>query len=436
MGVSRLFQRPTGCFMNDLSKVSIKRIEGLEDKLADIYAKIEEASSKGTAHSVGEVFWSQSSAKQDNPGSLPLFTGENVAVSDYSALHNFLLRNSALVTDETTYNTLKNNPKKDVPYYLIKNGRIYLPILRNFIKATNTTTGITEEDATTVTEKEGELTDHFHFFGNTNSTNNAVTFGATESKGQAPLPNTALKSGTSVLNGSGTVGGFDGESVSLAGNLITSIGVPAPSKAHVDPDNPWTVPTSTNTIETHPAYSTLYPWVSYVTNVHDIVTSTAYAKADLSNVTDIDQQSAVTSALESKQDVLPEGTPGYYLQKTETGVQWAEVKGSGGGGDPVNFSSSDTASIVKASDGTNQVSVTGVNTKSGTVKYDWEGTQEQYQKLVAEGSINEDWYYHITDDVAVGTPLNIIKTVLVTEDEYNSLTNPQANVMYAIKAEE
>lgn len=101
-----------------------------------------------------------------------------------------------------------------------------------------------------------------------------------------------------------------------------------------------------------------------------------------------------------------------------------------------SFSSSDTASIVKSSDGTNQVSVTGVNTKSGTVKYDWEGTQDQYQKLVSEGSINEDWYYHITDDVAVGTPLNIIKTVLVTEDEYNALTNPQANIMYAIKAEE
>jgi len=209
--------------MNDLSKVSIKRIEGLEATIADIYAKVDEASKKGTAHSVGEVFWSQSNLAEENVGALPLFTGDHVAASTYSALHAFILRHNELVKTKQEYDALVADTTKDCPYYAIDNGQIYLPIIRNY-----------------------------------------------------PA------------------------SISTANNQLS-----------VEDTN-------------------LYPWVSYVLTVHDIVTPTEYAKADLSNVTGIDQQSAVSTALEGKQDVLPAGTTGHYLQKTANGVQWAAVQGGGG----------------------------------------------------------------------------------------------------------
>ena len=277
--------------MNDLSKVSIKRIEGLEATIADIYAKIEDASKKGTAHSVGEVFWSQSNLAEENLGALPLFTGDHVAASTYSALHAFILRHNELVKTKQEYDALVADTTKDCPFYAIDNGQIYLPILRNFIKAANTTDGIEQVNA-----------------GLPNITGTATGFeGRTSATGafsMDPVGNTGAaehwvqRSGDNVL----TLDASKSSDVYGGSNTVT------------------------------PAHSTLYPWVSYVATVHDIVTPIEYAKADLSNVTGIDQQSAVNAALEGKQDVLPEGTTGYYLQKTSTGVQWANVQGGGGGG--------------------------------------------------------------------------------------------------------
>lgn len=183
--------------MNDLSKVSIKRIEGLEATIADIYAKIDDASGRGTAHSVGEVFWSQSNLAEENIGALPLFTGDHVAASTYSALHAFILRHNELVKTKQEYDALVADTTKDCPYYAIDNGQIYLPIIRNYLST-----------------------------------------------------------------------------ISTVNNQLS-----------VEDTN-------------------LYPWVSYVVTVHDIVTPTEYAKADLSNVTGIDQSSAVATELSTKQDTI------------------------------------------------------------------------------------------------------------------------------------
>ena len=94
------------------------------------------------AHSVGEVFWSQSSVKADNKGALPLFTGEDVAINDYSALYFFLLRNPALVKTKADYDALIADTTVDCPYYAIDNGRIYLPVLRNYLNTTDVESGV------------------------------------------------------------------------------------------------------------------------------------------------------------------------------------------------------------------------------------------------------------------------------------------------------
>lgn len=242
--------------MADNSKVNIKRIDGLEAALADIYSKIDEAGKTGTAHNVGEVFWSQSSAKQDNPGALPLFTGEYVAVADYGALHNFLLRNSALVTDETTYNTLKNDASKDVPYYLIKDSKIYLPILRHYIKNANTTDGITQSEA-----------------GLPNITGTATGF---EGRTSA--------TGAFSMNPVGNTGAAEHWVQRSGDNVLT-----------LDASQSSNVYGGSNTVT--PAHSTLYPWVSYLETKYDIVTADSYAESDLSNVATIDPSSAVATEL-------------------------------------------------------------------------------------------------------------------------------------------
>lgn len=46
------------------------------------------------------------------------------------------------------------------------------------------------------------------------------------------------------------------------------------------------------------------------------------------------QNKVIYTALQGKQATLPAGTAGYFLQKTATGVQWAEVQAGGGGGAP------------------------------------------------------------------------------------------------------
>lgn len=270
--------------MNDLSKVSIKRIEGLDDALTGIYTLIEEAAKTGTAHNVGQVFWSQSSVAADNPGALPLFTGDHVAVADYSALHSFLLRHSELVKTKADYDVLVADTTKDCPFYAIDNGQIYLPILRNFIKAANTTDGIEQVNA-----------------GLPNITGTATGFeGRTSATGafsMDPVGNTGAaehwvqRSGDNVL----TLDASHSSDVYGGSNTVT------------------------------PAHSTLYPWVSYVTTVYDIVTPTEYAQADLSNVTTVDAGSAVQPKLTAGDHITIDSNNRISV----TGVQTQVTAGEG-----------------------------------------------------------------------------------------------------------
>lgn len=111
----------------DRSKVNIARVDGLEERLQEIEQKL------STGLTVGQVIWSQSSRREDNPGCLPLFTGDHVSTEDYSGLHAFLLNNPANVTTKAIYDVLAANTEVDCPYYALDNGQIYLPILRNYL---------------------------------------------------------------------------------------------------------------------------------------------------------------------------------------------------------------------------------------------------------------------------------------------------------------
>ena len=56
----------------------------------------------------------------------------------------------------------------------------------------------------------------------------------------------------------------------------------------------------------------------------------------------------------------------------------------------------DDTTIVKNDN--NTLTSVATKTKSGTIKINWEGTNEQYEAGLANGSISSDWYCYITDD--------------------------------------
>lgn len=45
-----------------------------------------------------------------------------------------------------------------------------------------------------------------------------------------------------------------------------------------------------------------------------------------------------------------------------------------------------------------EITAVGVKTKSNIIKYDWIGTNAEYEALVVAGTVNPTWFYYITDD--------------------------------------
>lgn len=359
--------------MNDLSKVSIKRIEGLHEELAGLYDKIEEAAKTGVAYSVGQVFWSQSNLREENVGGLPLFTGEDVAVADYDALHRFLLRNSSVVKTKAEYDAIIADTSVDCPYYAIENGRIYLPLFRRCLELVHVT------PAVDIPEHTEEVTTNF--YGWTSSTN--ALYAWTHQSGTVYTSSQIPSVGDPVLDANGnqvswgtassapaTVTSYDAVNNTMTANAngagwamgvvypygfppwtfsrnsasdtgIITIYTKSTTPAVADPvySSPVAAATATGSIDNLgtntitatvsgaqatytrnqsvdtsitetvviPAYHedqvvestnvNLYPWVSYVTSVHDISTPIEYAKADLSNVTNIAAASPVQPKL-------------------------------------------------------------------------------------------------------------------------------------------
>ena len=80
----------------------------------------------------------------------------------------------------------------------------------------------------------------------------------------------------------------------------------------------------------------------------------------------------------------------------------------------------DTKTIVQNEDGT--LTSIGNKTKSDTIKIDWIGTKEEYDSGISDGTIQSDWFCHITDDEqTVDYSLYAIKTEV--QDSLNNKAN-------------
>ena len=76
--------------------------------------------SGGTKENIGDVKWSYSKLATDNPGRLPLFTGETIASANtiYPDFYNWLIEHPELLIDIETYNQNISNFGESAKYII------------------------------------------------------------------------------------------------------------------------------------------------------------------------------------------------------------------------------------------------------------------------------------------------------------------------------
>lgn len=100
----------------------------------------------GIGLSIGDVVFSYSSYATDNPGKLPLFTGETVASSGYPDFVAWLNEHPELQCTATEYeNSLTTYG--ECAKFVVNTYNIRLPLIKNYIKAANTTDGVKNIEA-------------------------------------------------------------------------------------------------------------------------------------------------------------------------------------------------------------------------------------------------------------------------------------------------
>lgn len=108
----------------------------------------DEASGKA-AHSMGEVFWSQSPLASDNPGGVPLWTGAYYANASalYPDFYAWVKEHTELCTTKADYDA-RLAQYGEVPFYVVDEveGSLRLPKLSNYIKNAGAE-GITQAEA-------------------------------------------------------------------------------------------------------------------------------------------------------------------------------------------------------------------------------------------------------------------------------------------------
>lgn len=99
---------------------------------------------------IGDVYYSQSSSSEDNPGALPLFTGELIsnASSAFPEFCTWLAAHSNLCITQSQYDT-RMSQYGECPFYVYNVGAdtIRLPKLVNYIKMANLSDGVTQKSA-------------------------------------------------------------------------------------------------------------------------------------------------------------------------------------------------------------------------------------------------------------------------------------------------
>ena len=134
----------------------------------------------GTKRSIGEVYFSQSALATDNSGALPLFTGETIASANtiYPEFYNWVSAHTELQCTSAEYEAALTT-YGECAKYVIGGGSLRLPLIRNYIKAANTSEGIKNIEAglPNITGKIGSLIAPY-------PTEGAFTSAVTSSTGQ------------------------------------------------------------------------------------------------------------------------------------------------------------------------------------------------------------------------------------------------------------
>lgn len=97
---------------------------------------------------LGKVYLSQSSLASDNSGALPLFTGETIASANtiYPDFYNWVLAHTELQCTSAEYESALST-YGECAKYVIGDGSLRLPLIKNYIKAANTLEGIKNIEA-------------------------------------------------------------------------------------------------------------------------------------------------------------------------------------------------------------------------------------------------------------------------------------------------
>lgn len=234
----------------------------VDDNLGQLYWGF--GGARGTGKSVGEVYLSQSNLSTDNPGSLPLWTGELISNANnlYPQFYSWLSSHSSLCVTQYEYDN-KISQYGECPFYVLTETSIRLPKLVNYLKMAS---------GSTLTQGEAGLP-------NITGSFSAVRRG--DGEGPSPTGSFSRQSNWNARNGVGgsddygSVYGFD------ASNSNSTYG---------------------NSTTVTPAYTTLYPWV-YVYN-QAVAASTAQAaefQEALSSKADTD---FVNVGVSGKQEVI------------------------------------------------------------------------------------------------------------------------------------
>ena len=98
--------------------------------------------------SIGDVVYSYSSLSSENPGKLPLFTGETIASANtiYPEFYNWVLVHTELQCTAEEYESALTT-YGECAKYVIGSGSLRLPLIKNYIKAANTTDGVKNIEA-------------------------------------------------------------------------------------------------------------------------------------------------------------------------------------------------------------------------------------------------------------------------------------------------
>ena len=276
----------------------------------------------GVGKNVGEVFWSQSSNPAENPGALPLFTGETISNADqvYPDFYNWVNSHAELQISAADYETALST-YGECPKYVIDtvNKTIRLPKLTNYIKAANTTDKITQSAAGLP-----NITGTFDCYEMGGSTGDVQGTGAFYHAGRA-------NTGTTNAQGSAPVVGFDASrSNSIYGSSATVT----------------------------PAHTTLYPWVAVFNAA--VPASTAQAAQF---------QAALTSKVDLASGVSQNDVD-YVISSYSNGTSWYRIYKSGwceqGGLVTTGTGPQTVALLVTMNDTNYSVSVTDVGSSSNS----------------------------------------------------------------------